>query len=313
MQRAALRLGSAAAASTGLYGLAVSFPPLASPLFFVVPLPGLIVATRAPSSDCSFWFFLTTAAIGTALGLGAATGFIVAFGLPVLVMAVGIRRFWAFERVVVAGVATWALAVLGVLLRAHGGFEEIAGLARQHLAHSVDVALSTYASLGVSENTVAQMAADRDRLVTGLLETLPALVVLAGATIVVANLFVLRRWTDFGRQVNLRLWRAPEPLIWALIVAGFGMFVPAPAVALASRNLFILILAWYFCQGLAIVSYYLDRYRVPRSVRIASYVLITVQQLLAALVLALGVFDLWGDFRRVNTGPADIQFRVDGE
>jgi len=31
-------------------------------------------------------------------------------------------------------------------------------------------------------------------------------------------------------------------------------------------------------------------------------------------VLALGIFDLWGNFRRLgSTGPADIPFHTDGE
>ena len=31
------------------------------------------------------------------------------------------------------------------------------------------------------------------------------------------------------------------------------------------------------------------------------------------MVLALGVFDLWGNFRRLNAGPADIPFHSDGD
>lgn len=279
----------------------------------LVPLPGLVVATRAPSSECSFWFFLTAIAVGVVLGADAVPGFILPFGLPTLVLAVGIRRFWSFERTVLAGVAVWSAGIACLLLLAYGSFDAVATAVHDQVSHSVDLALSTYSSLGVPENTLALAQAERDPVIAGFMEILPAMVVLTGVAVVLANLLLLQAWTDLGRHVNLRLWRTPDALIWALILAGFGMFVPAQPVALTARNLFLVILACYFCQGLAIVSYYLDRLRLPRGIRIAGYVLIAVQHLLTAIVLALGVFDLWGNFRRLSTGSADMQVHSDGE
>ena len=58
---------------------------------------------------------------------------------------------------------------------------------------------------------------------------------------------------------------------------------------------------------------YLDRFRLPRGIRIASYVLIAVQHVATAIVLALGIFDLWGNFRRSTAGPANVRFGADGE
>ncbi len=313
MPHVALRLGAGMAISTALYGLACTFPLGAAPVALLVPLPGLVVATRAPSSECSFWFFLTAIAVGVVLGADAVPGFILPFGLPTLVLAVGIRRFWSFERTVLAGVAAWSAGIACLLLLAYGSFDAVTTAVRDQVSHSVDLALSTYSSLGVPENTLALAQAERDPVIAGFMEILPAMVVLTGVVVVLANLLLLQAWTDLGRHVNLRLWRTPDALIWALILAGFGMFVPAQPVALTARNLFLVILACYFCQGLAIVSYYLDRLRLPRGIRIAGYALIAVQHLLTAIVLALGVFDLWGNFRRLSTGSADMQFHSDGE
>ena len=313
MPHVALRLGTGVAISTALYGLACAFPMAVAPVALFVPLPGLVVATRAPSSECSFWFFLTAIAVGVILGTDAAPGFILPFGVPTLLLAVGIRRFWSIERTVLAGVAAWSAGIACLLLLAYGGVDAVVGAVREQVTHSVDVALSAYSSLGVPESTLALIQAERDPVIAGFIELLPALVVLTGLAVVLANLLLLQAWTHLGRHVNLRLWRTPDTLIWALIVAGFAMFAPMEPVALTARNLFLVILACYFCQGLAIVSYYLDRFRLPRGIRIAGYVLIAVQHLATATVLVLGIFDLWGNFRRLSTGPADIQFHTDGE
>jgi uncharacterized protein YybS (DUF2232 family) len=313
MPHAALRLATGVAISTALYGVACAFPPAAAPAAFLVPLPGLVVATRAPSSECSLWFVLTTIAVGIILGIEATPAFVLPFGVPTLLLAVGIRRFWSFERTVLAGVAAWSAGVASLMLLAYGDLDAAMTAVRTQVTHSVDLALSTYGSLGVLENTLALIQAERDPVIAAFIEILPALLVLTGMAVMLANLLLLQAWTDLGRHVNLRLWRTPDVLIWALIGAGFAMFLPSPLVALPARNLFLIILACYFCQGLAIVSYYLERFRLPRGLRIAGYVLIAVQHVVTAMVLALGVFDLWGNFRRLSTGPADVQFHTDGK
>lgn len=313
MQPVALRLATGVAISTALYGLACAFPLAAAPVALLVPLPGLVVATRAPSSECSLWLVLTAVAVGVILGIDAVPSFIMPFGIPTLVLAVGIRRFWSFERTVLAGVAAWAAGIACLVLLAYGDISAVTTAVHDQIARSVDVVLSTYGSLGVPDNTLALLQAERDTVIAGFMEILPAFVVLSGLAVVLANLLLLQASTDLGRHVNLRLWRTPDALIWALIAAGFGMFLPVDMVALPARNLFLIILACYFCQGLAIVSYYLERFRLPRGIRVAGFILIAVQHLVTAMVLALGVFDLWGDFRRLSTGPADVQFHTDGE
>ncbi len=91
------------------------------------------------------------------------------------------------------------------------------------------------------------------------------------------------------------------------------MFLPWRPIDILARNFFLVLLGCYFCQGLAIVSYFLERLRLPRGVRVAGYLLIAVQHVVAGMVLVLGVFDLWGNFRRLSTGSADMQMSGDGE
>jgi uncharacterized protein YybS (DUF2232 family) len=304
----------AAAVSSGLYAAALWLAPLTTPMVMFVPLPALILATRERVAICGLWFALSTAAVAAVLGTPAAVGFMLPLALPSLAVAVGIRRLWTFEWTALVGITAWSLGIVAVSLIAFGNIDVLIASAREQLARSFDLAVSTSNSIGASSSAVAAVEAERDVLVSGLLELLPAMVVLTGALTIIANLVLLRRWTGISGNVNLRLWRTPDLLIWALIVAGFGMFAPAPIAAIAARNAFVVLLGCYFCQGLAIVSFYLDRFRLPRGIHIATYVLIAVQHIVAALVLVLGVFDLWGNFRRLGIDrPADIPLNNDGE
>ena len=114
------------------------------------------------------------------LGLGpdAAAGFVLLFGVPACTVAVGLRRRWSIERTVLAGMAAWSVSVASLALLAYGDLTMLIAAARQQLAHGFDLALSTYGSFGVPEDTLAAATAERELLVTGLLEVLPALVVL---------------------------------------------------------------------------------------------------------------------------------------
>jgi hypothetical protein len=64
---------------------------------------------------------------------------------------------------------------------------------------------------------------------------------------------------------------------------------------------------------MAIVSFFLVRLGLPRGLRIATYLIIVLQQVAAALVVALGVFDLWGDFRHLTARPADAAVGPDSK
>jgi hypothetical protein len=82
-------------------------------------------------------------------------------------------------------------------------------------------------------------------------------------------------------------------------MAGAG---PSRVVGL---NLLALAAVVYFVQGLAITAFYLERLRVPRPLRLVGYALLGAQQYLSLAVAAVGLFDLWIDFRRLKQAAVE--------
>jgi len=304
--RLPLHIALASAASSVLYSTAVLFPPVATPLLVVVPLPALLLATTAPPLSGSAWLATTTATLCVLLGGVPSLAFALILGLPALALTTGLKRRWSIERTVLAGVAAWCAGVLALALLTYGDVSTVLASAREQLSHGVDLALSTYGSLGGRDGMLTAVEAERQKLISGLIDILPAVVVLTGGLVALTNVVCVRSWGTYAPGVNLRLWRTPEGLIWLLIASGFGAFVPLHAVSQLAGNLFLIVLGCYFCQGLAIVSYYLERFHLPRGVRVAGYALIAVQHIVAAIVLALGVFDLWGNFRRLSAEGVEL-------
>jgi uncharacterized protein YybS (DUF2232 family) len=69
-------------------------------------------------------------------------------------------------------------------------------------------------------------------------------------------------------------------------------------------NVFIVLLAVYVFQGLSILLFFLNKYNVPRFLRIGVYVLIVFQQLFLIGLAVVGLFDQWFDFRKLSKTEA---------
>jgi len=104
---------------------------------------------------------------------------------------------------------------------------------------------------------------------------------------------------------DLTRWKSPPELVWMLIAAGYGAFLTGGAAAWFAANLFALLLAVYFCQGLVIAQFYLRRWRSPLWLVGLVYLFIVLEWLVATGVTLVGVFDLWADFRRLNPRPVE--------
>jgi hypothetical protein len=92
-----------------------------------------------------------------------------------------------------------------------------------------------------------------------------------------------------------RLWRNPEALVWPAIISGFGALILKGIPADFCWNLLKIFAALYAFQGLAILQSVLDLWGMRGPLRGLSVVFALLVML--PLVISLGFFDLWFDFR----------------
>jgi uncharacterized protein YybS (DUF2232 family) len=100
---------------------------------------------------------------------------------------------------------------------------------------------------------------------------------------------------DFG---DLTLWKAPEKLVWVLIAGGGMLLATETSLTIVGMNLLILCSLLYLFQGMAIVVFFFRRKGIPPFFRWLIYGLILIQQYMLVFIIALGLFDLWVDFRK---------------
>jgi uncharacterized protein YybS (DUF2232 family) len=286
-----------------LAGAVIPVLGTAAMIFAPAPVLGYAVGFPRAMIRMAVVVILTAVLVGFGAGLPAAAAYTVTFGLAAAVMCYMLERQQPFERIVLC--ATASMAVAGTL-----GALAFAGTPAT-LAHQLHNELITgmmrgekfYKTLGIN----AAVSADTQAMVADALVRLtPALLMIFGALSVLLNLGVFWRLSGKQRRVGYALfgdlvrWSAPEWLIWLLLVAGFGLFIPLAPLGTIALNIFICVLAVYFCQGLAIMAFYFKVLGMPRLARGLIYFVTVVQPVLAALVCVAGIFDMWIDFRRLK-------------
>jgi uncharacterized protein YybS (DUF2232 family) len=282
----------------------------------VLPAAGVIFIPFVPQPVLSF---------GLKYGTGLGTGILFAALVILLVLAgeeltfvyavfaimTGLL-FWLLGRLrsveyLVAGVATAMLAAAGgSLLYFYGSWGAVILDFRGSLMDHLTTALRVHEKLGFPQESLDLFKEKIPEIVEQMLQLLPGLLFVSLCFIVLLNvLFLCRRFPDRRAQwlsiETFREWKCPEHVIWPFIASGFVLFVPAgDALTIFAVNILLITAVCYFIQGLAVVAYFFHKNNVPRFLRSATYILIIFQQMFTVLVAALGLFDLWGDFRRLK-------------
>jgi uncharacterized protein YybS (DUF2232 family) len=173
------------------------------------------------------------------------------------------------------------------------------------VANNLELTLALYREMGMSAENIQLISQSLDKIQQVLVTIIPALVsastlFVAWVSILLAKPVLINRslnYPDFG---PLNQWKAPEYLVWGVIGCGLALFLPHTAIRVIGINGLLILMTVYFFQGIAIVSFYFDKKRLPRFVRVFLYTLIALQQLILLVVIGLGFFDLWVNFRRLG-------------
>jgi uncharacterized protein YybS (DUF2232 family) len=171
--------------------------------------------------------------------------------------------------------------------------------------------LKLYEQLNISEDQIGMIRENAPQIIGFFTGIIPALA-LSGAVLTVW-LNVLTGRSFLGRNADLFpdfgdlcLWKAPEKLVWLLIISGAMTLAPVDILDIIGMNLLIVCCLVYLFQGMAITGFFFRQRKVPRILRWLFYILIVVQQYMVILVIAFGLFDVWIDFRKRITGIKDV-------
>ncbi len=105
-------------------------------------------------------------------------------------------------------------------------------------------------------------------------------------------------YPDFG---DLRKWKAPDYLVWAAIGSAALLLLTDGLLIVLGMSIMIILYKIYFFQGIAIVSYYLNKREISPGWRILIFGMIIFYPIAPLIASVFGFFDIWANFRKMET------------
>ncbi len=221
------------------------------------------------------------------------------------------------------GIAIFAPLIgmaLVVLVFALANEIDVMAQARNYMLHVLDNIIKVGTPAGLSGEDLRFLQTRREDIAQQVLRMLPAGAVIGTLVTVWGNVLLARLWSlrfDKKRSVplfhhfgSLTKWRMVERFVWVPIVAGAVYFLDVYLIsgsggdqgvlAIGASNILWVCGAIYFFQGLAIVAYFAQSRRSIVTKVLIYGALIFFFQVLALFVAALGLFDVWFNFRKRN-------------
>lgn len=271
------------------------------------PLPMALVGMRFGSVWGVVAAALAALAVLATSGFPALWLFVLQFAVPAAMLPWLLRRKGArWDTAVVATLGVILLLggiFLGVL--AWEGGQSLPGLVDQLVDKEISQAVTLMQDFAAgSGQSPAEVEAVRDatvRMGEFMRRVYPGMLIAIGSALLLVTVglvALLMRGAPGFPGPAFASWKAPEPLIWGVIAAGFAVVLSSGTVQSVALNLLVILLPVYFLQGLAVVECFLGRKRWSPLLRGICYVFLLLINPLPMIVTGVGVFDLWVNFRK---------------
>lgn len=292
-----------AAVSGILFSAGLAVPLLGMVASYLAPAPIAYVRLRAGRSGALTALIIAALLTGISFKPTIAVWYLAQCGLIGLLLPDLLLRGSRTSSALLWSTAAATIASAAVTLAlAAGAGQNVNTLAQKEITLALEQVIRFYEQQqGIAPHELETLKAGMQRIADLLLRIYPGLATLNLLAVSTATLLIFRRIAvSSGVALHsglFRDFRAPERLIWVLIVAGFAMLAQSPLVTTPALNLLTLLVAIYFCQGLAVLITLARRSTFSGILLTVLAILLITQPYLAPLVIVLGIFDLWGDFR----------------
>jgi len=224
------------------------------------------------------------------------------FGTGSLLLPILLRRQLPWDRAVFfSALGAAAVMVVMIIAAVVADGSDLNTVIGKLVQSEVDQAMQIYRDSGFTAAQLQNMQGIIEQIGQLIRQTFYGLFLAGVLSIQLLSLLFLQWLKKDDYQISgvpFARWRLPVILIWVLIGSGFAMLAPLPWISLSGQNLLAVLLPLYFLQGLAVVSSFLQRKKIPPFLKGMIYLMVFILNPLPLIITGVGVFDLWVDFRR---------------
>jgi len=298
--------------TTLICALSISIPVLGFFFFLIIPLPAIYYRIKFGKKTAAFVMLISFMLLMAFAGTLTADIFFLS-GMMILGFFMGefIERNLTVEKtigyacgiVLIAG--TFGLILYGNILNL--GLSEVIS---NYIGKNLELTLNLYKKMEVPEENIRLLSEAMDQIRYVLVRIIPSL--LASGLLFAAWLNILLTRIVFKRIAfksqkityaalsSLNIWKAPDFMVWGVIGFSLMLLLPNTFIKMLGLNGMIPFVVIYFFQGMAIISFYFDKKKIPVVFRALLYGIIFIQQILIFAIAGLGFFDVWLNFRKLG-------------
>ncbi len=268
----------------------------------LLPLPAAYVHMRCGAMAGGAVVALVVAYLSLQATTVAAGSYLLQHGLGSFLLPFWLRRGWRWDRAAVATLLV-VLTTAGLLLSGYAASQQLplTAPAKEYVQKELDRAMAAAAGENLPEDQRQEFEAYAKRTAEFMLRAYPGMAVAVTGGFLLLLVAMLTAASQGRYEIpgpSFASWKSPDWLVWLLIPAGFSMLLGDGPLQTIGLNLLVVVLPVYFLQGLAVVTHYFQKRQTPLIWRWLGYVMVTVFTPLPFIVLGIGVFDLWADFRK---------------
>jgi uncharacterized protein YybS (DUF2232 family) len=194
-----------------------------------------------------------------------------------------------------------AVLIAGVAIYSMSTGLDIQQFISAEITSSLNQAMLIYEKGGVKGEDLDIIKQSMKMVADLMFRLYPAFATIILITMAGCNLALLKKSTAVSKiTLNIGEFAAfknHDMLVWLLIVSGFSLLIPSPLPATPALNLLIIVALLYFLQGMAVISAVISKRSLSKVLRVGLYVMLVLQPYLAIVIAAIGLSDLWLDFR----------------
>lgn len=272
---------------------------------FICPIPLAFLVLKQGFRPAMLSSLVVTVLLGVFLGI---QGLPIAIGVvaPGVILGFGIKKKWTATSIVFAVALATALTI-GLTAISYGLFFKANFIAEMTsmLDESQKISIDMYKRLNIPKEELVRQEEAFKIVSQFFITALPAILIASAILVAFINYFIAGKLLGRLGYVAPPLpvfsrWRAPWIMSWGYIGAVLALLAgqSSPVWKQIGINLLFVFSFWYMLQGLANISFYLQRTSLPRPVR--GLMMGGAIFLMGNFLSIAGLLDTWLDFRKLE-------------
>ncbi|MDA0692327.1 MAG: DUF2232 domain-containing protein [Nitrospinae bacterium] len=283
------------------------FPPMAALVGMVAPAPLLFVYLQRGQVVGLVLMGLVFAVLFATLGAGQALLFVAEYVVMATIMAETIKAQLTMDKCIfLSALGSMTLATFLMFVLFADRENSLTDFFQVQIMQHFDQSMETFKSMGEKQVDLDAMKEFFEQSSRTFASAYPAFIMVGSLITATVNYFLVRMvWMKFYgdtlfRKEKLSELVLPDFLIWGLILSAGSLFFIETPVGMVGMNLFAMAMLVYLFQGLAILVHILESKGVPKFLWGLVFFIIIIQPILMGLLIGLGIFDIWVDFRKIK-------------